>query len=106
MDTSQVRPGNTGPRPDPGRTIEEHTMTTSPISPDENRRLARNPGDEMLTLQEACHYLRIPEGTLRYWRHLGTGPHSFRLGRRVLYRADDLQAWISTHRDHDGPRKV
>ena len=46
-------------------------MTASPINPDENRRPATNPGDEMLTLQEACAFLRVPEGTLRYWRHLG-----------------------------------
>jgi hypothetical protein len=38
----------------------------------------RNPGDEMLTLQEAFIRLRVPEGTLRYWRHLGCGPRSFR----------------------------
>ena len=27
---------------------------------------AQNAGDEMLTLQEACAFLRVPEGTLRY----------------------------------------
>jgi hypothetical protein len=32
--------------------------------------------------------------TLRYWRHRNIGPHSFRLGRRVLYRRDDLRTWI------------
>ena len=26
----------------------------------------QNPGDEMLTLQEASAFLRVPEGTLRY----------------------------------------
>ncbi len=31
---------------------------------------------------------------MRYWRHLGTGPRSFRLGGRIVYRAGDLQAWI------------
>ena len=43
-------------------------MTASPINPNEHRP-ARNPGDDMLTLQEACRFLRVPEGTLRYWRH-------------------------------------
>ena len=43
-------------------------MTASPINPDENRRPIKNPGDEMLTLQEACRFLRVAEGTLRYWR--------------------------------------
>jgi hypothetical protein len=39
-------------------------MTAQPNAP----RPRQNPGDEMLTLQEACRFLRIPEGTLRYWR--------------------------------------
>ena len=49
---------------------------------------------ELLTIDEAALLLRAPVATLRYWRHLGTGPRSFRLGRRVLYRRDDLQAWV------------
>ena len=65
-------------------------MTATPIDPNEYRRPARNPGDEMLTLQEACRFLRIPEGTLRYWRHLGCGPRSFKVGRHVRYWRADL----------------
>jgi hypothetical protein len=49
---------------------------------------------ELLTIVEAAELLRAPVATLRYWRHLGTGPRSFRLGRRVLYRADDLRNWV------------
>jgi len=49
---------------------------------------------ELLTIAEAAQLLRAPVATLRYWRHLGTGPTSFRLGRRVLYRRDDLHSWI------------
>ena len=52
------------------------------------------PAPELLTIAEAARLLRAPVATLRYWRHLGTGPRSFRLGRRVLYRHDDLQAWV------------
>ena len=57
---------------------------------------------ELLTIAEAAQLLRAPVATLRYWRHLGTGPHSFRLGRRVLYRRDDLRAWIDARHDADG----
>ena len=47
-------------------------MTASPTPASTTRQHPiENPGDEMLTLQEACRYLRVPEGTLRYWRHLG-----------------------------------
>ena len=49
---------------------------------------------ELLTIIEAADLLRASVATLRYWRHLGTGPRSFRLGRRVLYRRHDLHAWI------------
>lgn len=54
---------------------------------------------ELLTIAEAAEVLRAPVATLRYWRHLGTGPRSFRLGRRVLYRRDDLHAWIDAQRE-------
>ncbi len=43
-------------------------MTAQQSNPDDNHRHSNNLGEEMLTLQEACAYLRIPEGTLRYWR--------------------------------------
>ncbi|WP_138731547.1 helix-turn-helix domain-containing protein [Modestobacter excelsi] len=49
---------------------------------------------ELLTITEAADLLRTPVATLRYWGHRNIGPHSFRLGRRVLYRRDDLQRWI------------
>ena len=50
--------------------------------------------DELLTIAEVAAIVRAPIATLRYWRHLGHGPRSFRLGRRVVYRDGDLRAWI------------
>ena len=60
----------------------------------------RNPshGIKLVTITEAAELLRAPVATLRYWRHLGIGPRSFRLGRRVLYRQDDLHDWIEHQR--------
>ena len=57
--------------------------------------LDRTVGDDLLTIAEVAAIVRAPIATLRYWRHLGTGPRSFRLGRRVVYRAGDLRAWIA-----------
>jgi excisionase family DNA binding protein len=54
---------------------------------------------ELLTITEAAELLRAPVATLRYWRHLGSGPRSFRLGRRVLYRRADLRTWIDAQAD-------
>jgi Helix-turn-helix domain len=86
--------GKHRPRPNPVDTAEELSMTASSANPDQNRGL-RNPGDEMLTLQEACAFLRVPEGTLRYWRHLGCGPRSFKIGRHVRYWRADLILWLT-----------
>jgi excisionase family DNA binding protein len=58
---------------------------------------------ELLTITEAADVLRTPVATLRYWRHMGTGPRSLRLGRRVLYRRDDLRAWIEAQREDAVP---
>ena len=60
----------------------------------------RNPSrePELLTITEAAELLRAPVATLRDWRHFGTGPRSFRLGRRVLYRRGDLHDWTTQQR--------
>jgi excisionase family DNA binding protein len=58
---------------------------------------------DLLTITEAAALLRAPVATLRYWRHVGTGPRSFRLGRRVLYRRDDLDAWVNAQRGQESP---
>ncbi|CCH73474.1 Regulatory protein MerR (fragment) [Nostocoides australiense Ben110] len=51
--------------------------------------------DPLPTTAEAAELLHTPVGTLRYWRHQGTGPKGFRLGaRRVMYRRSDVLAWL------------
>ena len=52
-------------------------------------------GDDLLTMQEVADMVRVPLATLRYWRHLGTGPRSFKLGRHVRYWRADLVLWLS-----------
>jgi excisionase family DNA binding protein len=67
-------------------------MTAQPTTPNPRRRSE----DEMLSIEEAAAYLRVPVATLRYWRHLGdTGPHSFRVGRHVRYWRTDLILWLT-----------
>ncbi len=50
--------------------------------------------DRLLTLNETAELTRLPVATLRYFRHCGTGPRSAKLGRRVVYREEDVTAWI------------
>ena len=61
---------------------------------------------DLLTITEAADLLRAPVATLRYWRHLGTGPASFRLGRRVLYRRNDLERWVAFRHDAETDAKT
>jgi len=66
----------------------------------EQARTAKPPAhDQLLTLTEAADILRTPVATLRYWRHLGIGPDGFRVGRRVMYRIEDLDRWITEQHD-------
>jgi hypothetical protein len=59
----------------------------------------------LLTLTEAAAFLRAPVATLRYWRHLGIGPDGFRLGRRVMYRREDLDRWVAEQREAQSARR-
>ncbi len=70
-------------------------MTAQQHNPDDHRRPSTSLGDDMLTLAEACAFLRVPEGTLRYWRQLGAGPRSFKVGRHVRYWRADLVLWLT-----------
>lgn len=49
--------------------------------------------EQLLTTDDVATYFRTVPATVRYWRHIGKGPQSFKVGRRVLYRASDVMAW-------------
>lgn len=69
-----------------GRT---HYMTI-----DSTERGTMSEAPELLTITEAAEFVRVPVATMRYWRWAGTGPRSFRLGRRVVYQRQDILNWI------------
>lgn len=45
--------------------------------------------------REAALALRVSERTLERWRVSGDGPPFAKLGRRIGYRAEDLDEWIA-----------
>ena len=55
--------------------------------------------DRMLTTADVAERCRVSDSTVRYWRATGYGPPSFRVGRRVLYRAEDVTTWLDTLRN-------
>jgi hypothetical protein len=52
-----------------------------------------------MTTEEVAESLRTPVESVRYWRHVGKGPKSFKVGRRVLYAVEDVEAWLREARD-------
>jgi excisionase family DNA binding protein len=55
-----------------------------------------------MTTAEVAQLLRMPVESVRWWRHVGKGPKSFKLGRRVLYAREDVEAFIEQARFEQG----
>ncbi len=52
-----------------------------------------------LTTTEVAETCRTSPETVRYWRHVGKGPRSMKVGRRVLYAIEDVETWLQEARD-------
>ena len=53
----------------------------------------KEPSD-LMTLEEVAERTKTSINTVRYWRHTGQGPKFARIGRRVMARRADVEAWI------------
>lgn len=53
----------------------------------------------LLTVEEVADRCRTSPATVRYWRHVRKGPPSIKVGRRRLFPADALEAWLAEHGD-------
>ena len=52
----------------------------------------------ILNADDASQKLGISKSTLAKMRLDGTGPAYSKLGRRVVYRAEDLEDWVKANR--------
>jgi len=74
----------------------------TPLAP-----FARSPNHRLLTEKQAAPYIGMSRSFLRQSRMNGKrqnrtpGPPFLKIGRKVLYLADDLDAWLLEHR-HEG----
>jgi len=48
---------------------------------------------DYFTLLEIAERYRTTEATVRYWRHIGYGPQGVKLGARVLYPREQVDAF-------------
>lgn len=51
-----------------------------------------------MTTEEVARLCRTSPESVRFWRHVGKGPKSFKVGRRVLYAVEDVEAWLTEAR--------
>jgi predicted DNA-binding transcriptional regulator AlpA len=54
--------------------------------------------DAVISASQAARILTLSESTLAKLRLSGKGPAYCKLGRRVVYREQDLNTWLDAHR--------
>lgn len=57
---------------------------------------------DLLYIEEAAEVAKKSVATMRWLRATGQGPRSGKLGRRVVYRRNDIEAWIATAFESEG----
>jgi excisionase family DNA binding protein len=55
--------------------------------------------EALMSPEQVAEYLGVSLQTVYKWRHLGTGPAGFRLGRHARYRLADVDSWLEGRRD-------
>lgn len=48
-----------------------------------------------LTPKQAANELQLSDLTLRKWRWEGKGPQFIKAGRKVIYRLQDIEEWVT-----------
>jgi excisionase family DNA binding protein len=56
---------------------------------------------ELLTVEETAERLRVSVPTVRWLRQEDKLPKAYKVGRRVLWDPQDLDAWLEGQRDPD-----
>jgi excisionase family DNA binding protein len=60
--------------------------------------MAETTNSPHMTTEEVADLFRTTSETVRWWRHNNKGPRSFKVGRRVLYAREDVEAFIASAR--------
>lgn len=59
---------------------------------------------ELLTIEEVTERLRVKVLTIRWLRQEGRFPPAIKVGRRLVWDAADLEAWLETQRESEEVR--
>jgi prophage regulatory protein len=61
-----------------------------------NAARAAMPASEYLDSLDLEHMTGTPASTWRYWAHIGSGPASFKLGRRRVWKRSTVLTWLES----------
>ncbi|MPZ59796.1 MAG: helix-turn-helix domain-containing protein [Propionibacteriales bacterium] len=56
---------------------------------------------ELLTIEEVAERLRVPVLTIRWLRQEGRFAPAIKVGRRLVWDAHDLVAWVRANREKE-----
>ena len=59
-----------------------------------------------LSAREVAEWLGVPVGTIYAWRYRSTGPASYKVGRHVRFRRDDVESWLEEQRCEPIPPSI
>jgi excisionase family DNA binding protein len=51
--------------------------------------------EQLMTIEEVADFLQVPVATLYRWRHQGTGPRAYRVGRHLRYEPKGVRQWLA-----------
>lgn len=54
---------------------------------------------ELMNVEEVAEYLRVPVLTVRWLRQEGRFPPAFKVGRRLVWEASTIDAWLESVRE-------
>lgn len=50
--------------------------------------------DEWMTVDDVVAEFKLPSANTVYqWKHKGSGPKCYRIGRRLMFRRSEVEAW-------------
>jgi len=52
--------------------------------------------DELLTVEDVAQLTRSTRAAIYQWRRRGNGPKGVRVGNKVLFRHQDIEAWLES----------
>ena len=62
--------------------------------------------EQYLTTEQLSQLLPFSQSYLRQLRVSGDGPSFVKLGKKVVYRVSDLEAWLSRHKSQKSTSQV